>query len=503
MELSELYLNRFLYKNPSQDSGTKGAVFNGSNVVPEDVPGIASGGAAQDINMGNVFINGAQLEPGTIPTTVLDVANWGWGQTCVFTSASAVQVNWGAGTFKSADGTSYAISAGNTGTMAAKTYIYLSLLDSETAYQITTVPADAVGLGKVLVAVAENGGTSATFNLNEATQIVGDNILANTINATKLNVSQLSAITADIGSITSGTITGALIRTSSSGSRVQLNDSTDALEVYDTGGDKRIVLDNDELTFYDTNGNERGGIIASATTTLYFHALNGGNIIIEAEGSLYGTLIYAAGVQVCSFTTAGLAMNDHITMNNFDINGIDVLEGNGNSLDFGTSTTRIITDEDIEPDVDNTHDLGGPSFIWNDIYVSDLNYNTLTLMSDIRLKENIAPLTHGLDAIMNLKPVFYNLKKKEIDTTSETYVKSREKNPEKFQRTYEKTESNLSKQAAMKHLGFIAQEVQEALPDIVDIREEDGMFSIRHTEIIPVLVRAIQELNMKINKLPK
>lgn len=194
MKLSELYLDRFLYRQSQQSLETKDSIYNSSNVTPAIFAALAAGGAAQDINTGNVLINGAQLEPGTYPMTVLDISNWGWGQTCVFSSSDIDTVAWGAGTFKSADGTSYAISAGNTGNMVAKTYIYFDILASETVYQTTTTPANAVGVGKVLVAVAENSavvGTLATYNLNEATQITGDNILANSINASKIVTGQL------------------------------------------------------------------------------------------------------------------------------------------------------------------------------------------------------------------------------------------------------------------------------------------------------------------------
>jgi hypothetical protein len=191
MKLTELFLNRWLYKTPLQDIETKDAVYDASNVIAAVVPPVAAGGAAQDINISNVTINGGQLTPGTYPVTVLDVSNWGWGQTCAFSSISDVQVNWGAGIFTSASGETYSISAGNTGTMAAKTYIYLDLNVSETAYQVTTNPSLAVGVGKVLIAVAQNDTTTATYNLSEATQIIGDNILANSINASKIVVGQL------------------------------------------------------------------------------------------------------------------------------------------------------------------------------------------------------------------------------------------------------------------------------------------------------------------------
>lgn len=50
-----------------------------------------------------------------------------------------------------------------------------------------------------------------------------DRIGSNSITAIKLNVSQLSAISADMGSLTAGTITGAIVRTSAGTSRVELS----------------------------------------------------------------------------------------------------------------------------------------------------------------------------------------------------------------------------------------------------------------------------------------
>lgn len=191
MKLAELFLNRFLYRDNTQNSETKSSEFVSADSTPLEPASIPSGGAAQDINTSNVTINGAQITPGTIPPEVLDVSNWGWGQTSVFSSTDLNTVSWGAGTFTSASGVAYSIGAGNTGNMAAKTYIYLDLNVSSTAYQITTTSANAVGLGKVLVAVAENAAVTATYMLSEATQIVGDNIISNTINASSIKTGSL------------------------------------------------------------------------------------------------------------------------------------------------------------------------------------------------------------------------------------------------------------------------------------------------------------------------
>ena len=320
MKLSELFLNRFLYKEFQQDIETKDSVYDAMNNIPAPVPPLAAGGAAQDINTSNVFINGAQIEPGTIPTTVLDVSNWGWTQTCIFTSLNGSTVQWSLGNFISANGISYAISVGNTGTMGAgvKTYIYLDLNVSSTAYQHTAVPGDAVGIGKVLIAVA-NPSTSgnATWNLNVATQIVSDNILANSINASKITAGSITATQISSGyiyagtilanQITAGTLTGFTIRTAASGARVQM-DSTNYIQGYDSSY-KRFELDTKSLSYYDENGifvgSIQGGIDGSGTLYdwLWIYVSQG----VTLQG---GPLIVGSDVNAYSFTLNSVTITD-------------------------------------------------------------------------------------------------------------------------------------------------------------------------------------------------
>lgn len=50
------------------------------------------------------------------------------------------------------------------------------------------------------------------------------------------------------------------------------------------------------------------------------------------------------------------------------------------------------------------------------------------------------------------------------------------------------------------HLGLIAQDVREILPDIVKA-DEAGMLGINYTELIPVLINAIQEQQKQIEAL--
>lgn len=158
------------------------------------------------------------------------------------------------------------------------------------------------------------------------TDIGAGNITGTYIDSGAITTPKLSATAID-----GMTITGALVRTSSSGARVQMNDSTDALEVYDASV-KRMTLDTDEITWFDSSGNNRGGIYASSTTTLYFHALNGGNIIIEAEGASYAVSFYNAGTQQGYFSASGLHLTNHLVFDGaYDITGVDDITMNSTS----------------------------------------------------------------------------------------------------------------------------------------------------------------------------
>ena len=90
---------------------------------------------------------------------------------------------------------------------------------------------------------------------------------------------------------------------------------------------------------------------------------------------------------------------------------------------------------------------------------------TLTGLSDLRLKRNIAPLQNSIDAIMQLKPV-----------------------------SYEKKNTLASTNYSVKENGFIAQELQKIMPSLViEGTDKDKLLSVNYTAIIPVLTKALQE----------
>jgi hypothetical protein len=92
--------------------------------------------------------------------------------------------------------------------------------------------------------------------------------------------------------------------------------------------------------------------------------------------------------------------------------------------------------------------------------------------SDKRLKENIKPIESALDKVSKLQGVTFNWKE------SGSILELKE------------------------DVGFIAQDVQKVIPELVR-ENKDGMLSMRHQGIAPILLEAIKELKAEIEELKK
>ncbi len=117
--------------------------------------------------------------------------------------------------------------------------------------------------------------------------------------------------------------------------------------------------------------------------------------------------------------------------------------------------------------------LGTSANRWKTIW----SQNPLNSSSDRNLKKNISPISSSLDKVMQMRPVSYQWKEDEDQST---------------------------------HIGFIAQEMEEVLPEIVQapqvVRNGKGEniethYSMSYGELIPVLTQAIQELNEEVKML--
>jgi len=122
---------------------------------------------------------------------------------------------------------------------------------------------------------------------------------------------------------------------------------------------------------------------------------------------------------------------------------------------------------------------------------------SITAPSDERYKEEITTSTAGLSFINDLRPVTFKWKKeKDIPTDHRSYVKDSDK------RVMEKGEK-------VNH-GFIAQEVKTAIDNHSEIKDgfdmwsadpNDGRQRLAPSELIPMLVKAIQELSAEVTAL--
>lgn len=154
---------------------------------------------------------------------------------------------------------------------------------------------------------------------------------------------------------------------------------------------------------------------------------------------------------------------------------------------FGQSNDDLATVDDVlrlgggsvTPATDNAIVCGQSSRRWTAVYAVNGTIQT----SDERLKSNINPVVNGMEVITKLKPVSYRWNSDLTDNGKE-------------------------------HLGFLAQDLQEVLPQVVydhewTVDEETGIrdwvksenMGVNYSEIIPVLVKGLQEQQAVIDQL--
>lgn len=200
------------------------------------------------------------------------------------------------------------------------------------------------------------------------------------------------------------------------------------------------------------------------------------------SGSGNSDPIYHTGkVNIGTNTPTLNSYNLHVT--NGANSGTQVYFGSVEEIrDAGTNMLQFA--EGIVPVFDNSTSLGSATNRWTAIYTTDGVINT----SDLNLKTAIQPLQYGLNEVLNLNPVSFKWKLEKKDNFTIPLEKRR------------------------KHLGFIAQELQQIIPEIVQnlewkeyeensgtiISQEMARLGVSYSELVPVLVKAIQEQQIKL-----
>lgn len=169
------------------------------------------------------------------------------------------------------------------------------------------------------------------------------------------------------------------------------------------------------------------------------------------------------GIGTTSPTSALQVAGDIKTSGYYFFTGTSASTGSSQYI-FGISGAYIGSSDHFVPPSFNTTDLGTTTLRWRNIYL----VNNPNVSSDKRLKAQIKPLNYGLQEVLNLKPVTYILK------------------------------DDLEK---AKKIGFIAQDVQNIIPEIVKkSNDSSAMLSISYSDLIPVLTKAIQEQSTSISE---
>tara|TARA_R110002020_G_scaffold24372_3_gene80302 strand:+ start:771 stop:4193 length:3423 start_codon:yes stop_codon:yes gene_type:complete len=236
-----------------------------------------------------------------------------------------------------------------------------------------------------------------------------------------------------------------------------------------------------------------------------------------SAGTLSGMTISGATVSALGITLTGRLDATSSTASN-SINTVGGIEANGtikgsqfqsksysSSVGFSSSSVFLrgsgSTDfqagdtnksyQHLAPAFNNSKDLGTDSLRWDDVKATNGTIQT----SDINLKENVATTDLGLDFINDLTPIEYTWK------------------------AFGGDEDNPSVAGTRTHLGFSAQDIKEKLithkgddqniaiyteskySDDFDEDNDTNEFGLRTVELIPLLVKSIQELTARIEVL--
>jgi hypothetical protein len=143
------------------------------------------------------------------------------------------------------------------------------------------------------------------------------------------------------------------------------------------------------------------------------------------------------------------------------------LQSNGIIATLGTDAGLVYADRTTTSTQYYFFGDAGNTYFFNSGNKAQINMTTgvYTPLSDINKKKDFENSTLGLSAILELKPTLYRFKNE--DNTN-------------------------------KHLGFIAQEVKDFIPQAYV--ESDNFIGLNYNPIVAVLVKAIQELNEKLQR---
>lgn len=291
--------------------------------------GIFQGGIP--VTVGRTYVGSAYIQRGTIPATGIGRVDLWWydsgGSFLSGTNGTALQVTLtNTGWYRaivSATAPANAVTARlfiyATGASAAGQTAYF---DAAQVEEQGTVPGQPTvyqpKYGEILTGSV--GPTQITPN-----SITTDKLVTNNLSANAISIKNLSAIDGEFVSLNSGTITGATIRTASSGARVELNTINGIRGYASDGSTVLYTLSNAGLTLAAT------GVVQTGTT--------GARVVLSTEG-LKG--YDASSVETFSITGSGVSIAGG-TISGGTFTGGDIIGANFRTSN-SNSVNRIVID---------------------------------------------------------------------------------------------------------------------------------------------------------------
>ncbi|WP_304248275.1 tail fiber domain-containing protein [Parabacteroides gordonii] len=152
----------------------------------------------------------------------------------------------------------------------------------------------------------------------------------------------------------------------------------------------------------------------------------------------------------------------------------------------------------------------------NFVFNTNLRVNGVNITSDARLKENVQTLQNPLNIVSQLNGVSYNYKLSEINkyreqdaskfteaqnmqnsasVSSNAALTGKENDDKLYQNAVDRKEAE---DASRKRIGFLAQDIEKVLPELVQT-DENGIKSIDYIGFIPLIVESLKEMQQTIH----
>ena len=251
-------------------------------------------------------------------------------------------------------------------------------------------------------------------------------------------------------------------------------DPTNNTGNYNTAVGREALMNNSSGSYNSTFGYES----LYNNTTGYYNSAFGWKALQKNNSGDYNC---AFGIEALFNNTAG---NNNTAIGFQALDGIST-QDNNTALGYGAYSDGNYTNSagigyDAEPGASNKIMIGNTSVTWIG------GHSTWHNTSDARIKNNVKEDVKGLDFIMKLRPVTYNIDKDKLDALIGTVDSS------DYAEKYDVEK--------IKQSGFLAQEVEQAAQesgyDFSGVSKPKGdvkYYSLAYSEFVVPLVKATQE----------